>query len=104
MKKIVTSIIISSIILFSAYYFWDNRYVRLYPVTIERDEFVIKIDTIPINFYKNMKFVLHNYDEDYIIKDSLILIRHKRMNDLELIYNYTKKAQDSIWLSKIKSK
>ncbi len=88
--------------MFSVYYYWNNRYVKLYPVNLGEDEFVIKTNEIPIDFYKNMKFVLENYGEDYIVKDNVILIKNKKMSDLELIFNYTKKANDSVWLSQTK--
>lgn len=101
MRKKIILIIVVSTILFSSYYYWNNKHVILYPVNFE-NEYVIKTNQIPINFYKNMKIVLDNYNEDYILKNNKILIKYKKMNDLELIYNYTKKANDSVWLSQIK--
>lgn len=98
MKKVIVSIIVIVAILFSTYYYWNNRYVKLYPVNLEEEAYVIKTGEIPVDFYKHMKLVLDNYNEDYVLEDNEILIKNKKMSDLELIYNYTKKSNDSVWL------
>lgn len=96
MKKIILSATIIFII--SLYFFWRNRYVELYPVVLE-DEYIVNTKEIPVNFYKNIQTVLDYYNEDYKLKENIILIKNKKMRDLELIYNYTKKSKDSTWLS-----
>ncbi|WP_202703794.1 hypothetical protein [Flavobacterium sp. UGB4466] len=102
MKKKIFLVVVLSIVLFSVYYYWSNKYVNLYPVNLEHEEYIVNTNKIPNDFYKKMELVLNNYNEDYIVKNNIILIKNKKMNDLELIYNYTKKSNDSIWLSTIK--
>ncbi|WP_374174571.1 hypothetical protein [Flavobacterium tructae] len=102
MKKKIILVVVLSIVLFSVYYYWNNKYVNLYPVNLEHEEYIVNTNKIPNDFYKKMELVLNNYNEDYIVKNNIILIKNKKMNDLELIYNYTKKSNDSIWLSTIK--
>lgn len=103
------------IVLFSVYYYWQNRYVELRPVILNNDlqrvkGFNRKIilfqndyyriaerNETPPNFYKNIRFVL-DHQVDYIVKDGVIYIKYKYMNDLEMIWNYTTKTNDLTWI------
>ncbi|OXG08290.1 hypothetical protein BC749_104343 [Flavobacterium araucananum] len=112
MKKI--NIILGTlIILFSIWYYWNNRYVELHAVAIndivqrptifESENYkILEREEAPENFYENIRFVLDhntaNY-EDYIVKKGVVYIRYKDMNDLDLIWNFTKRTSDSIWLT-----
>ena len=54
-------------------------------------------------FYPNLEKVLTYYGEEYSIdKNGIILIDEKLRKDKELCWNYTTKANDSIWLSEHK--
>jgi hypothetical protein len=55
---------------------------------------------IPPNFYKNMKPVLKRYSINYIVKDEVIYIKYKVMNDLEMIWGCTIKSKDSLCFRK----
>lgn len=102
MKKKIISIIVLLSVLFSIYYYWNYSYVKLYPVKLIEEEYVIITEKSYPDFYENIVFVLDNYNEDYIIDNGIILIKRKKMRDLELIYNYTNKANDSAWMTEVK--
>lgn len=98
-KKIYFVLLVLAITSISYVIYDNNRYVKVLPINLENESFV-KSNNIPINFYKNMQIVLNHYNEEYKINNDTILIKNKKMGDLQLMYNYTKKANDSIWLSK----
>jgi len=120
MKKKVYIGLAILLVLFSVYYYWENRYVELRPVILNDDVHRFKVfnrkivifqndfyriaerDEIPPNFYKNIRFVLDHQIEDYIVKDGVIYIKYKYMNDLEMIWNYTTKANDLTWIKQKK--
>lgn len=108
------------LVLFSVYYYWQNRYVELRPVILNDDVQRVKVfnrkivifqndfykiaerDETPPNFYKNIRFVIDHQVEDYIVKGGVIYIRYKYMNDLEMIYNHTLKTNDLTWIKQKK--
>ncbi|WP_456312292.1 hypothetical protein [Pseudomonas shirazensis] len=116
MKKKVFVKFAILIVLFSAYFYWQNRYVELRPVILNNDINRVKVlnrnivffqndfyriaerNETPPNFYKNIKFVLDHQIGDYIVKEGVIYIKHKYMNDLEMIWNYTAKTNDLTWI------
>lgn len=49
---------------------------------MEEDKYIIKTNEISIDFYKHIKLVLDNYNEDYTLEGNVILIKNKKMNDL----------------------
>jgi virulence-associated protein VapD len=100
------------IILFSVYYHWQNRYVELRPVLVNEvlhrpiffsETFhnqlfkIAKPNEIPPNFYKNIKWVLEREHQEYIVKNGVIYIRYKYMNDYEMIWNHTTKTNNLEW-------
>lgn len=95
--------------LIAATYYWDNRYVELRPVlrkeytrhiiSYQNDFYrIAERNETPPNFYKNIKFVLDHEFVDYIMKNGVIYIKYKYMNDLEMIWNHTLKTNDADWL------
>jgi hypothetical protein len=104
------------IVLFAAYFYWQNRYVELRPVVLNDNVNRVKVfnrnivffqndfyriaerNETPPNFYKNIKFILDHQRDDYIVKDGVIYIKYKYMNDLEMIWNYTTKTNDLTWI------
>ncbi|KAF2332471.1 hypothetical protein [Flavobacterium daemonense] len=120
MKKKIYVVLTILIVLFSTYYYWNNRYVELRPVVLNNDVPRFKVfnrqivifqndfyriagrDEIPSNFYKNIRFVLDHELKDYIVKDGVIYIKYKNMNDLEMIWNYTTKTNDLDWIKQKK--
>ncbi|MBS7234034.1 hypothetical protein KHA90_23795 [Flavobacterium psychroterrae] len=120
MKKKVYIGLAILLVLFSVYYYWENRYVELRAVILNDDVHRFKVfnrkvvifqndfyriaerDETPPNFYKNIRFVLDHQIEDYIVKDGVIYIKYKYMNDLEMIWNYTTKTNDLTWIKQKK--
>jgi virulence-associated protein VapD len=103
---------VSLIIVFSIYYYWQNRYVELRPILVNEvlhkpillsETFhnqlfrIAKPNEIPPNFYKNIKWVLEREHQEYIVKNGLIYIRYKYMNDYEMIWNHTIKTNNLEW-------
>jgi hypothetical protein len=114
MKKKIYVTLAVLIVLFGTYYYWNNRYVELrpvlskdepHPIIIFQNDFyrIAERNETPPNFYKNIKFVLEREHQDYIVKNGVIYIKYKYMNDLEMIWNHTLKTNDADWL-KIKRK
>lgn len=120
MKKKIYITLSTLFILFSFYYYWENRYVELHPVILNDNVRKFKVfnrkivifqndfyriarrDEISSNFYQNIKFVLDHQIEDYIVKDGVIYIKYKSMHDLEMIWNYTIKTNDLSWIKRKK--
>ncbi|WP_409417229.1 hypothetical protein [Flavobacterium sp. PS2] len=109
MKKKIYIALTTLIVLFSVYYYWENRYVELrpvlskdepHPIIIFQNDFyrIAERNETPPNFYKNIKFVLDHEFVDYVIKDGVVFIRNKDMNDLEMIWNHTTKTNNPDWL------
>lgn len=116
MKKKVYVTFTILIVLFSIYYYWQNKYVELRPVILNDDVRRIEVfnrkivffqndfyriaerNETPANFYKNIRFVLDHQIDDYIVIDSVVYIKYKYMNDLEMIWNYTNKTNDLTWI------
>lgn len=107
-KKIYIGLAIL-LVLISAYYYWNNRYVELHavvtnyivqrPIIFESENYkILERDEAPENFYENIRFVLDHMERDYIMEDGIVFIRYKTMNDLDLIWNFTNRTSDSIWL------
>lgn len=94
MKKIIISFFLLSI---SS---CDMKYIEFKPVILREDKLIIE-DSIGTteSFQKNIILVLDYYKVSYKIDSNTkkILIPDN-IND-ELIWNYTTKACDSIWLS-----
>jgi len=103
---------VSLIIVFSIYYYWQNRYLELRPILVNEvlhkpillsETFhnqlfrIAKPNEIPPNFYKNIKWVLEREHQEYIVKNGLIYIRYKYMNDYEMIWNHTTKTNNLEW-------
>ncbi|MDH6307140.1 hypothetical protein M2451_002374 [Dysgonomonas sp. PFB1-18] len=58
----------------------------------------IQEDSIPQSEFENFKYVLKNYKADYFVEDGKIYIDSKEYSEKELMWNYTLKARDSVWL------
>lgn len=112
MRKKIWIALASVALLFSAYYYWQNRYVKLRPVVpdeiLQRPVFLSETfhnqlfkfanpNEVPKYYYKNIKFVLDRSGQEYIVKNGEIYIKYKYMNDMELIWNYTTRTTDPTW-------
>ncbi len=110
-KKIYIALIILTL-LFSVNYYWQNRYVKLRPVVpnevLHRPVFFSNLfnnqlfrianpNEVSQNYYKNIRYVLDRSGQKYIVKSGDIYIKYQYMNDMELIWNYTKRATDPAW-------
>lgn len=77
----------------------NSRYVQFFEIYFLNDTYIISQNKPSGKFYSNLKSVLRYYKEDFLEKDSVIYVKSKLFADRELMYNYTKKAKDSVWLS-----
>jgi hypothetical protein len=89
----------SALTLLSICLYWNFRFVPFDIVTLVNEEYVISKDNYLPLFNNNLKTVLRYYDEDFTEQNGLVYIRYSLYRNNELIYNYTKKANDSAWLS-----
>lgn len=103
MKKYIYIALVSMVLLFSAYYYWQNRYVEFRPVIAkEYDRQIIFFDNdlykfaepneVPPNFYKHLKWVLDRSNVHYIEENGIIYVPNKRFNDMNLMWNYTNRT------------
>lgn len=112
MKKKIILILGSVAFLFPVYYYWQNRYVELRPVVpredLSRPIFFSEIfhnqlfkiadsNEVPRYYYKNIEYVLKRQSQEYIVKNGVIYIKYKYMNDMEMIWNHTTKASNLEW-------
>lgn len=89
MKKIV-------LFMFLGLFVSCSNYVEFKPLYFNGDELVEMSNSFNEKQINNLIDVLDYYGEDYQLIDGKIFI-HKKI-DKELIWNYTTKANDSIWL------
>lgn len=68
-------------------------------VSLRNDEYVVNIEKESYEFYNNLKTVLDYYHEDFKEENGIIYIRYNLYKDEDLVWNYTTKAYDSVWLS-----
>lgn len=91
------------IVLFSAYFYWQNRYVELHPVIskgydrqivfFQNDYYrFAKPNEISPSYYKNIKWILDDSSVDYIQENGIIYVRNKFFDDMEMAWNYTSRA------------
>lgn len=112
MKKRIYITLVIAVLVFSAYYYWQNRYVEFKPVfpidlgrpliVFSQNEFyrIAEPNEIPPDFYINIEPTLKNCGIDYIFKNGVIYAKYKQINDYETIWNYTTKTKDSAWFTK----
>jgi len=77
-----------------------DTYVEFRPVIRGKDALVYtEISSFPASFPDRFCKVLKYYRQDYKLDtDSTILITQTLMEDKELLWNYTNKANDEQWL------
>lgn len=105
MKKKILFVLITFALLFSAYFYWENRYVELRPVIAAESEYTRRItffdndlykfaepNEVSPSYYKNIKWVLDGSRVDYVEKNGIIYVRNKFLNDMNLVWNYTTRA------------
>lgn len=103
MKKKIYITLVTLVLLFSTYYYWENRYVELQPViskgydrqiVFSQNDFYkfAKRNEVSPSYYKNIKWVLDDSSVDYIEKNGIIYVRNKFLNDMEMVWNYTTRA------------
>jgi hypothetical protein len=105
MKKKIYITLATLILLLSAYFYWENRYVELKPVIAAEEKYTRQIiffdndlykfakpNEISPSYYKNIKWVLDDSRVDYIEKNGVIYVRNKFLNDMNMVWNYTTRA------------
>jgi hypothetical protein len=103
MKKKILFLIILVGVIASYFLRQKTQYVQFYPIffNYEHDGLIInKTDTID-HFYENLEKVLSHYNEDYQKRGNTIYVKESLYNDLELCWNYTNKANDSVWMQRV---
>jgi hypothetical protein len=128
MKKKIYIALIALVLLFSGYYYWENRYVELQPVIAAEGEYTRRItffdndlykfakpNEISQSYYKNIRWVLDDSRVDYIEENGIIYVRNKFLNDMNMVWNYTNRAistkyfkiereRDSLYLIRIRNR
>ena len=99
MKRKIIVVVCSALTFLSICLYWNFRFVPFDIVTLVNEEYVISKDNYLPLFNSNLKNVLRYYNEDFTEQNGLVYIRYSLYRNNELIYNYTKKANDSEWLS-----
>ena len=106
MKKKIYVVLATLIVLFSVYYYWQNRYVELRPVIAAEEDYTrrpiiffdndlykfAKPNEVSPSYYKNIKWVLNDSKVDYIEENGIIYVRNKFLNDMNMVWNYTTRA------------
>ncbi|MFQ6599833.1 hypothetical protein [Flavobacterium sp. C3NV] len=103
MKKKIYITLATLVLLFAAYYYWENRYVELRPVIskgydrqivfFQNDYYKFaKPNEISPSYYKNIKWILDDSKVDYIEENGIIYVRNKFLNDMEMVWNYSNRA------------
>ncbi|MCC9064837.1 hypothetical protein [Flavobacterium piscisymbiosum] len=105
MKKKIYITLATLILLLSAYFYWENRYVELKPVISAEEKYTRQIiffdndlykfakpNEISPSYYKNIKWVLDDSRVDYIEENGVIYVRNKFLNDMNMVWNYTTRA------------
>jgi hypothetical protein len=102
MKKKIFMGIITLILLFATYFYWQNRYVELRPVILAEENYTRRItffdndlykfakpNEVSPNYFKNIRWVLTRSGQSYIEKNGIIYVRYHYLNDMNLMWNYT---------------
>ena len=79
------------------FFFCKNIYAEFEPTIFDGNSY----KTIEVNnvFYQNLEIVLDYNNVNYKIdKRGKVLVNQSLSEDKELLFNYTKKALDSLWL------
>ncbi|RZJ50876.1 MAG: hypothetical protein EOO44_15575 [Flavobacterium sp.] len=98
MKRTIIITTIFCVILFGLVVFKsrDNQYQVYIPHVFNGDKIVGVPDMLTKRHKQNAITVLRYYNEDWKLEKGKLLVSKKI--DRELLLNYTKKANDSIWL------
>ncbi len=78
----------------------DEQFVELKPIVLENDQFIEEPTLATPEFLEHIVTVLKHYDHKFELKEGKVFISEKLFDDKEIMYNYTKKAQDDHWLEK----
>lgn len=92
MRKIIAFFIVLICVFFL---YRQYSYTEYIPLVLEKDEIIEKPSLLTENHISNMIQVLNYFDVKWKFEDKKILV--KRNIDLELLWNYTTKANDSVW-------
>jgi hypothetical protein len=107
-------LIISGKFLFQKWYFnsdrihekreetWNERisnykYVEYIPIVFQQDELIDARDLLSKTHIKNVIHVLKFHNEKWKVHNGKLLV--SRNIDREILWNYTTKANDSVWLA-----
>jgi hypothetical protein len=94
-KKYLLSIPLAVIIF---YFIYMNSYVEFQPTVFENSSYKkIEVNNM---FDKNLEMVLDYYNVNYKINEQgKVLIKRSLIRDKALLFNYTKKTFDQLWLN-----
>jgi hypothetical protein len=78
--------------------YYKNTYTEFEPILFRDDAY--KRVAVDRSFYKNLKIVFDYDNVQYKVnKQGKTLVKRKLNDDKELVFNYTEKALDTIWLN-----
>jgi hypothetical protein len=80
----------------------NSKMVEFKPMIFNKNGNYVTLNSIPENFYDNLKLVLKNYNIEYIDSSGKIFIRKKEYDNKEIVANFTLKAMDTIWINSLK--
>ncbi len=100
MKKVVfATILITSFIITGCL---KRNETQFWPIEYQNDDLIVIQNAPEGGFYSNLEHVLQYYGKDYSKKeDGTIWISEELYADKDLMWNYTTKASDSVWLQRI---
>lgn len=103
MNRKYTLLLILLLFTIASVLYWRNFYTPFYPVAYKGGEYIVN-NTEPLSnsFNHNITQVLEYYEEDYKICQGIVHVKNSLHKNDALMYNYTRKAQDSIWIVKHK--
>jgi hypothetical protein len=77
----------------------QDSYELFHPVYLKHDNLYVSDDFPPEDFYHNLYCVLRFYNVPFTKEtNGLIRVPKSVLNNRELMWNYTTKAQDPVWL------
>lgn len=97
MKRILICLIILSLLFVTGKFFYKHLYKEYIPIILLEDKLVEAPHLLSKKHVKNVIYVLKYNSEKWKIENGKLYILRKIDN--ELLWNYTTKANDSIWLT-----
>ena len=83
--------------------YWRNSYTPFYPVDHKGEQYTVNnTEPLSVAFNHNITQILKYYGEDYKICHDIVHVKNSLHENDSLMFNYTQKAKDSLWMAKHK--